>query len=447
MSIIDKALPLVAVGGIAAATVIPGATKEPESAASLDETFVPLEEGETPSSEQNSFFDFVGSASRSTANATRDGLYMVGIDLVNTDESPVGLDTVAGVGLVTGANVGLASIAALQMRNETLRGGSPIPKGTTLSNIGTQTGLNGLRVTPTLVSAVAGPAVADGITRLAPNLVPKVKKEMNASEKQKATIIRGAVGAAAVGVAAGVVFLVKPDLFKKLGVNFMSDKVIQATGGSTRYIRGGTVGTIADAKTATSIAAKLQAVNGEPVNAASIRVLSTVDDQTKYVIGGREGTLPGMLDDALLTSLLKEEAHVVKHNAVGKSAAFSNGAMVAGAGAIGSVATLNAMAGASEEDKVKWLAATAGVVGVATLGTVGIVKATSHASINGGPASFLTKNNSFIKPTWQWIKEFGGKIAPITAVPAYMSASTYYDIVSDFSAITKPNTTFTRAPK
>jgi hypothetical protein len=172
-------------------------------------------------------------------------------------------------------------------------------------------------------------------------------------------MVRGGVGAAAVGVIAGALFLIKPEIFQKFGVG----KVIN---GTTTFIRGGQTGTLKGLHDAASIAAHLQKLSDDPISKGAIRIISTSAEETKYVYGGTKQVIEG-----------------------------------------------------------------------ANRSSAEISKALDDVSVQ-------VVKQPWYRPMWEWGKQFGMKIAPITAAPAYASASTYYSITSDFSNITKPNTTFTR---
>lgn len=135
--------------------------------------------------------------------------------------------TFAGVDLSqdSGPNIKPVNVATITTVNAAVAGMVAARKGADLGlnasqmgfNALGEMGLNGIRISPTLVSAVAGPAIADGITMAVPNLLPKYKREMSVKDKNVVQAGRAIAGGLAVGLAAGIVFLVKPDLFKKIG--------------------------------------------------------------------------------------------------------------------------------------------------------------------------------------------------------------------------------------
>jgi hypothetical protein len=97
--------------------------------------------------------------------------------------------------------------------------------GTTAAQSVDTWAVNKKRMTPTLVSAIAGPGVADAVSMIAPNVLPKYKKELPASEKKKVQVLRAAIGGVAVAAVAAGVFLLKPNLFK--GAGFFSEAALQ----------------------------------------------------------------------------------------------------------------------------------------------------------------------------------------------------------------------------
>lgn len=76
-----------------------------------------------------------------------------------------------------------------------------------------------LRLGPAVVSAVAGPAIADGAAFIMPNLIPKYKTTMSNEDKSFLRIERAAIGGAVVGLAALLVWLKFPNTFKAANMN------------------------------------------------------------------------------------------------------------------------------------------------------------------------------------------------------------------------------------
>jgi hypothetical protein len=136
-----------------------------------------------------------------------------------------------------------AVLAARELRNAR----APLTAG----NLGVHTlgqmGTNSMRITPTLVSAIAGPALADIASYVAPGVVPKYKATTSSSPREAPTgtssnkgqvqFMRAAVGGAGVAALAGIAFLIKPSLFQKAG--FISQKAISGMDAAT----GAKVGT------------------------------------------------------------------------------------------------------------------------------------------------------------------------------------------------------------
>jgi hypothetical protein len=360
--------------------------------------------------------DGLTAMSNSVGSTLTDAATFVGVDHdedgnLKAGVNPLGL---AGFGAVT---VGPTALMAMRNRIDPLTGAAT-GFG---ERFGTQAAANTIRVTPTLISAVAGPAIADGITMIAPNLVKKYKdpKEAtksitNATEKaaaekqvnkdnQMAKITRAVAGGVAVGVLAGVVFLLKPDLFKKFG-----DGVTHAIEGSTTFaVDGGKAVKLSGVLDATQIRAGMAAVGKPIADSSAVNILKTITPMAK-------------------------------------DAVFSNRALVAGAGTIGTLYLANKAAGQDDPDQQKLWWGITGAAALATVGgTYGIGKLTQGSLMaNGGTGGLLAKNQLLMKPNIEWIKKYASTIAPITAVPAGTAASQYFNIVDDFDDITSTRSPF-----
>jgi hypothetical protein len=92
-------------------------------------------------------------------------------------------------------------------------------------------GTSGLKVSPALVSAIVGPAVADGASFIAPNLVPKYEPGISNDKKMWIRAERAAIGGATVALGAALIWLKWPQLLRPRGMNFISDAAIN--GGKT----------------------------------------------------------------------------------------------------------------------------------------------------------------------------------------------------------------------
>ncbi|MBC7462212.1 MAG: hypothetical protein H7287_12695, partial [Thermoleophilia bacterium] len=222
----------------------------------------------------------------------------------------------------------------------------------------------GLRLSPTLISAIIGPAAADGITAIAPNLV---KKRIDLSEitddgerkratanNQWSTYSRIAAGGVVVGAVALGVFLIKPDLFSRFGASF--------------GINGGLV----TGKT-------LQGTTHVLTSRGTTEVL-------KGIVSGRTEVAAGLA--SIGKGLAKgETAQVFKTvGASAHSAATSWRAVIGVTGGVGTLLLANKAAGAEGEDKKKYAIAAA-AVGAATLGAVGAAGALDRALGGKGGAA------------------------------------------------------------
>ena len=309
------------------------------------------------------------------------------------------------------ATTGPTALMALGNRVDPLTGIST----SYVDRLGATAATNAIRVTPTLVSAVLGPAVADGVTLLAPNLVKKytdtkdirdatVKKQAE-KDNQRSKITRAVVGGAVVGLAAGAAFLLKPDLFKKFNVNFVSDEAIQ---GATKYVTStGRSGSLAGVVTASQIGERLTQIGKPLLSSETVNIVKTVSPMAR-------------------------------------DAAFSNRVMLSAAGGLGTLLLANKAAGEDDPDRQKLLWGITAAAGAMTVGAgVGIGKLTERSiQANGGAGGLLAKNDLLWKPNIEWVKSYASKIAPITAVPAGTAASQYFNVVNDFDEITSTRSPF-----
>jgi hypothetical protein len=364
----------------------------------------PVESVGTPTS---GFLGGLSSMGASVGNVLTDAATFAGAETDEEGNLKAGLDIggLAGFGAIT---AGPTALMALGNRVNPLTGeATPY-----LDRLGTQAAGNAIKVTPTLVSAILGPAIADGVTMIAPNLVKKYKdtKDIKVAEEKKkvekdnqyAKISRAVAGAVVVGIAAGAVFLLKPDLFKKFGAG-----VTHAIEGSTQFAVDGKVSKLSGVLDANQIRTAMAAMGRPIADGAGVSILKTVSPMAK-------------------------------------DAVFSNRALVAAAGGIGTLLLANKAAGEEDpgQQKLWW-----GITGAAALatagGTYGIGKLTQGSiAANGGAGGILAKNELLMKPNIEWIKKYATTIAPITAVPAGTAASQYFNIVNDFDEITNPRSPF-----
>lgn len=347
-------------------------------------------------------------------NTVTDAGTFVGVDTDDDGSLKAGVDPLAlgGFAAVTAGPVALASLGGRTDAFTGLKSGF----GATFSSNAAATGI---KITPTLVSAVAGPAIADGITMIAPNLVPKYKDTKNlktADEKkvaeknnQNAKIARAVAGGIAVGLASGAVFLLKPELFRKFGVGVThaleSSSILD---GTTKFaIDGGKVVKVAGVLDDAAIRATMAAVGKPVASGSAIQILKTVSPMAK-------------------------------------DAVFSNRLLVAGAGGIGTLLLANKAAGEEDPAKAKLMWGLTAAAGAATIGsTWGIGKLTAgQISATGEATGILGKNQMFWKPNIEWVKKYAGTIAPITAIPAGTAASQYFNVFNDFDEITATRSPF-----
>lgn len=254
---------------------------------------------------------------------------------------------------------------------------------------------NPLRITPTLAAAVVGPAVADGVSYLAPNLVPKYRKGMPDGEKSSVQVKRAIAGGLAVGALAGITWLVKPSFFQRAG--FISDKAIHG------------FQEIGEVATRTGR-------NGVPV---------------QEVV--RSGTIPFGAVVPSGMSVLKSSTPMVA------DAVFSHRVMLGIAGG-GATAYLGNKALTSEGNDRAMLGIGAAVAGAATVG--GMV-AVPHLTRTASATSGLLPNKAlFWKPSQQFLKELATKVIAPTAATGATAAFNYFDIVNDFEKIVDQRSPF-----
>lgn len=355
---------------------------------------------------------FLGGIASMTASLGSTASDVAGITLVGVNVAEEGGVVIeknpVSVGVLGAGTMGGTALMALGNRVDPLTGAAT----SYTDRLGTTAANNAIRVTPTLASAVLGPAIADGVTMIAPNLVKKyrdTKDIRNADEKkqaekdnQYAKVSRGVAGAVVVGLAAGAVFLLKPEIFKKFGAG-----VTHAIEGSTSF----------------------------SVNGKAHKLVGVLDQ------GAIRATMAGMGAPLASDAVIKGLKTV---SPMAKDAVFSNRLLMATAGGVGTLLAANKAAGEEDPDKQKlWWGITA-AAGAATIGsTYGIGKLTQGSiRANGGAGGVLARNELFLKPNVEWIKKYATTIAPITAVPAYTSASQYFNIFNDFDEITATRSPF-----
>jgi hypothetical protein len=360
--------------------------------------------------------DGLSAMGNSVGSTLTDAATFAGVDANDDGSLKAGINPLA-LGGFAAVTAGPTALMAMRNRVDPLTGAAT----SYADRFGAQAATNGIRVTPTLISAVAGPAIADGITMIAPNLVKKyrdpkeaTKSITNAADKaaaekqvnkdnQMAKIGRAVAGGAAVGLLAGVVFLLKPDLFKKFG-----DGVTHAIEGSTSFaVNGGKVTKLSGVLDANAIRQGMAAMNKPIASDAVINIVKTI-------------------------------------NPMAKDAVFSNRLLVAAAGGAGTLFLANKAAGETDPDQKKLWWGITGAAALATVGgTYGIGKLTQGSlAANGGTGGLLAKNQLFMKPNIEWVKKYATTIAPITAVPAGTAASQYFNIVDDFDDITNARSPF-----
>lgn len=374
-------------------------------------------EDERPASEVGTpatgFVGGLSSMGASIGNIVTDAATFAGAETDDEGNLRAGVDVggLAGFGALT---VGPTAIMALAGRTEPVSG-SVKPY---LDNFGATAAGNAIRVTPTLVSAVLGPAIADGVTMIAPNLVKKYKdtkdikvadeKKKAEKDNQTAKISRAVAGGVVVGLAAGAVFLLKPDLFKKFGAG-----VTHALEGTTTFAVDGKVTKLSGVLNAGQIREAMANMRHPIADGTAVNIIKTM-----------QGMAPG--------------------GVAIKDAVFSNRALFATAGGVGTLLLANQAAGEEDPGRQKLMWGLTAAAGAATIGgTWGIGKLTQGSiAANGGAGGILAKNELLMKPNIEWIKKYATTIAPITAVPAGTAASQYFNIFNDFDEITNARSPF-----
>lgn len=370
---------------------------ESSSARSVDDVGAP----------SNGLSGGLASMGRSLGNTLTDLGTFAGIETNEDGSLAAGVDVLRFGGVVSAAAVPTA-VMALAGRTDALSGTTT----SYLDKLGTTAAKNSIKVTPTLVSAVLGPAIADGVTMVIPKLVPKyqdvkelkIADEKKAAEKsnQQSKIARAVAGGAVVGLAAGAIFLLKPSLFNKFGSG-----VTHAIEGSTQFKIGAQTHKLTGVLDETAIRNTMAAIGKQISADTPIKILKSVSPMAR-------------------------------------DAVFSNRLLMAGAGATGTLLLANSAAGSEDPDRKKLLWGMTAAAGAATVGaTWGIGKLTQRSQLAAeGAGGILSRNQLFWKPNIEWIKKYGSTIAPITAIPAGTAASQYFNVVNDFDEITGDRSPF-----
>ena len=183
-------------------------------------------------------------------------------------------------------------------------------------------------------------------------------------------------------------------------------------------------------------------------------VTHAIEGSTQFAIDGKVTKLSGVLDAAQIRTAMAamrqpiasgSTVNVVKTvMPMAKDAVFSNRALVAAAGGIGTVLLANKAAGEEDPGQQKLWWGITGAAALATVGgTYGVGRLTQGSiAANGGAGGILSKNQLLMKPNIEWIKKYATTIAPITAVPAGTAASQYFNIFNDFDEITNARSPF-----
>lgn len=133
-----------------------------------------------------------------------------------------------GRGIVNGTDGVTKTVgpyAALYMAGSTAKNflGSDVRSGSTFFGAA---GSSAVKVSPALVSAVIGPAMADGAAFLAPNLIPKYQPSVTNDKKLWIRAERAAIGGVAVALAAGLIWMKWPNLLKPQGASMITDAAV-----------------------------------------------------------------------------------------------------------------------------------------------------------------------------------------------------------------------------
>jgi hypothetical protein len=239
--------------------------------------------------------------------------------------------------------------------------------------------LNGIRVTPALIAGVVGPAAADGVSYLAPNLIPKYRRSMSDGEKSEVQIKRAIAGGLVVGALAGITWLIRPQLLKP------------------------TAGFISD-----------QALNGynvaRPIGGAGL---------AKTILAAGEAVPEGM--------------EVVKrYGPMARDAVFSNRLLLGLVGGGATAYLANRFATAKPEERMQW-GLGAAAVGAATVGGVASMRMLTRTATSA--RGILPDAALFWKPNPKFMKEVFMKVIAPTAGIGGTAAFHYFDVVNDFNKI------------
>lgn len=291
------------------------------------------------------------------------------------------------------------------------------------ANLGVKNfGVNLFRITPPVASALAGPALATtvlkpfGLGRITdPNsqvldsdtkkLRPRTADEKVAvnSENSAQRLWRLAAGTLTVGGAAAAVFLIKPDLFHAKGINFLRE-----------VTRSGFTDVV------TSAGRELR-ISG---------LLNDADSATRWL--AQSGLRHA--DDETVTGIVRSQAALGADPV--KNAIFTNRAIAGTIGAAGAGYLGYRSLESDDQNGKLGFGVAAGIAGAATIGTVALMPRLVAKS------STLAANQLMAAPTTSWIRDFGMRIAPITAAPAGAAAYQYASSVDDFDKITDAKSPF-----
>lgn len=386
--------------------------------------------------DRNRMLDALDAMGASTGAALADAAYVT--QLAEVDETGMHADlgniAIAG-GTAAGLGAGYLTVKGLQSRLDSSGSSRQLLDLAAhgASRLGTLARANSVRITPTLVAAVAGPAIADGITAVAPKVVKKQRdiasvtnasaKQAAAKDNQWAKYSRMAVAGTGVGALGIGAFMLRPSLFRGLTndtVRFVSDAAIQ----------GRTFASFRHEDTVVGLDFLGKRSDSEVREALRARGDGRLRDGAELTLRHRQGIDP---------------FHGASNGDIPGNPVTSNRIAVGALGGAGTLALAGAAAAADPQQQTALWAGTAGVAAATVGGVAGVGALTRHMVRTRGTDTLLARNAAFPKiPINPDTLRSYGKVLSVTAVPAATSAGMYYNVFDDFEDIVSTRSQFRR---
>jgi hypothetical protein len=258
-------------------------------------------------------------------------------------------------------------------------------------NFGAKATQQGLRLTPAIASAIVGPAIADGVGYIAPNLMPQYKATMSTDDKTWLRVERAAIGATTVGLGALLIYLKFPQVFTPKESGFL-----RAANMGIDAMKGGRV------------------FNAEAEGAAQLVRNGVFSNRVTI------GLVGGLATAAVANHALGQKDDGDRKKWLGITAGVAAG-------------TVGAMYG------MKYL--TKG--GIKEFSDVTLANGTVQRQLTGytsAKTAVLGEDGviKFWKPNIKWFQEFGKKVGMYTAVPAGVASYNNFTVMDAYGNATDP---------